>query len=607
MVYSSTPDIHYLKVLSKVFDGISDALLRQMLQDGNVLHFETGDTLFRQGDYNKTMYIVLSGRFRIISEIDNVVQKLGDIAEAEPIGEFAFFSNDHRMATAYAMRPSVVLELDEKDYFHLTSLFPEFASKLTSVLLKRVKSNHLQNHLQAPPKNIALINLQHQNDISTWIQAIQKEFETTRVRFKVYHHDDISKENYDEAFVSIENNEGLNFMVCCENEPEWTNKCLMYADLIIIATDFYASNQLYKIERDHLLYQNNILNKKIYLLLLHPENASQPEGTSKWLKDRKLDLHIHFRKNNIVDVGRFCRIVRNQAVGLVLGGGGAKGFAHIGAVKAVLDTGIPVDILGGTSAGALYGLAISFCDFDYQKIEFHTEQAAKKRLISNDLTIPIISLLSGKKLVHHLKYLFGDTQIEDFWISSYCVSSNFSTSSVSIHKSGLAQQRVLASIAIPGVFPPVIIDKELHVDGGVVDNLPIQPMYSYPVGHVIAIALSGPSVRLTDIKEIPSASTLFWDKLLKRKKYRLPGMTSIIINSLTLNSTLRQKQNKSEATLYIELDLKGVSFLDDSKWRDIVKKGYDQMTHFLENLNYQDKFWKSDISGIENTIEQYTK
>jgi NTE family protein len=98
--------------------------------------------------------------------------------------------------------------------------------------------------------------------------------------------------------------------------------------------------------------------------------------------------------------------------------------------------------------------------------------------------------------------------------------------------------------------------------------------------------------------------TLFWDKLLKRKKYRLPGMTSIIINSLTLNSTLRQKQNKSEATLYIELDLKGVSFLDDSKWRDIVKKGYDQMTHFLKNLNHQDKFWKSDLIGIEDAIGQ---
>ena len=108
-------------------------------------------------------------------------------------------------------------------------------------------------------------------------------------------------------------------------------------------------------------------------------------------------------------------------------------------------------------------------------------------------------------------------------------------------------------------------------------------------------------------KEIPSASTLFWDKLLKRKKYRLPGMTSIIINSLTLNSTLRQKQNKSEATLYIELDLKGVSFLDDSKWKDIVKKGYDQMNHFLENLNPREKFWKSDKSVIENTIKQYTK
>jgi predicted acylesterase/phospholipase RssA/CRP-like cAMP-binding protein len=600
MNMSSNSDQHYKKVLSKVFDGISDNLLLKILHEGKVLHCDAGDTLFRQGDYNKTMYIVLSGRFRIVSEIGNVSHKLGDVAEAEPLGEITFFTNDPRMGTAFALRPSVVLELNEKDYFHLTTLFPEFATKLTSILIKRLQSNHFQNHLQAPPKNIVLINLQPENDISSWTNSIRTELESTFVPFMVHQQNDNTNINYDDTFVSIENFDGLNFMICSERNPLWTSKCILYADLIIIATDFYAKCELQKIEIDHLLYKNNILNKKIYLLLLHPENAIQPKGTHKWLENRKVDLHIHVRKNNARDVSRFCRIIRNQAVGLVLGGGGAKGFAHIGAVKAILNSGIPIDIIGGTSAGALYGLPIAFCDFDYHKIEYHTEQAATKKLISNDLTIPFISLLSGKKLSNYLKQFFGDVCLEDFWVSAYSVSSNFSTSSVSVNKIGLAWQKILASIAIPGVLPPVIIDKELHVDGGVVDNLPIQSMYSYPVGHILAIALSGPSDRLTDINEIPSATTLLWDKLLKQKKYKLPGMASIIINSLTLNSTNRQKQNKSDASLYIELDLKGVSFLDDSKWKTIVKKGYDQMSDFLKNLNPEEKFWISNICNSEN-------
>jgi len=150
---------------------------------------------------------------------------------------------------------------------------------------------------------------------------------------------------------------------------------------------------------------------------------------------------------------------------------------------------------------------------------------------------------------------------------------------------------VQASIAIPGVFPPVVIDKQLHVDGGVVDNLPIEPMYRYPVRHIIAISLSTVITREVDYTTTPSARMLMWDKLTRKKRYRIPGIMSLIINSLTLNSSQKQENAKDKVSFYFEMDLKGVSLLDDKKWSETIKNGHNQMKSFLGNMPDNEKFW----------------
>jgi NTE family protein len=150
---------------------------------------------------------------------------------------------------------------------------------------------------------------------------------------------------------------------------------------------------------------------------------------------------------------------------------------------------------------------------------------------------------------------------------------------------------VQASVAIPGVFPPVVIDRQLHVDGCVVDNLPVEPMYRYPVRHIIAISLTSMATRFVDYAETPSTSRLLWDKFTGKKKYRVPGIASLIINSLTLNSRQKQENTKANVSLYFEMDLKGVGLLDDKKWSYTMKKGHDQVKTYLETLPEEEKFW----------------
>ena len=582
---------HQKQLFHKLFGGIDDGTLEEIFTIGRQLELKAGDYLFHQGARENVLYIVLSGRLRALIEAEGEFRILGDIGEGEPVGEFALFTNEPRMASVLAIRKSVVLEFNQQEYQTLVGKNPALATALTNFVIQRLRRNTFQQNKSTPPKNIAIINLQPENDLSPWTKDMEKYFSDKKTSIQIYDNDSVDHSKDQELFGSLEQHEGLNILVCDHQNKIWSHQCLVYADLVIVATDFNADPSLYQIEKELDLYTQNILNKKLYLLLLHQEDVKMPENTAKWLQNREVNLHIHIRQNNQADVRRFCRIITNQAVGIVLGGGGAKGYAHLGVVRALLEEGIEIDFLGGTSAGAIYGISMSYVNFEFNKIQELSEDSVKRKLTSNDFALPMLSIMTGRKVKKFLKDTYGESHLEDLWINSYCVSTNFSKASAKIHTNGLLWKQVMASMAIPGIFPPVVIDKYLHVDGAVMDNLPIEPMYQYPVGNIIAVSLSGLSDRQVDFPESPASWTLFWDKITGKRKFRLPGIASIMINSLTLNSLQKQEVTKSKVSHYFELNLKGFGFMDDKKWKQIQEKGYQQTMEYLENLQEEDRFW----------------
>lgn len=584
-------DPHYLQVLGRTFEGLNEQVLLHILQEGKKYQMEPGEYLFRQGSHESTLYIVLGGRLRAVMEDHHGIHILGDIGVGEPVGEYAMFTHEPRMASVLAIRKTTVLEITNDKYLSIVSQNPSFASMLTSVLIKRINNNILEQNRTGASKNIALINLQPDNDLGDWTFDMERTLRMNGISTQVFSEGALPEEQYMEIFDTLEQHHGINVLACSEAYPEWSKQCVIYADLVIVTTVFSANSDLYQIEKTLDLYSKNITNKKIYIVFLHEQDATLPNHTSRWLQHRKVNLHLHIRRNHAADIRRFCRIISNQAVGLVLGGGGAKGFAHVGAVKALLDAGVEIDFVGGTSAGALYGILMSYSDFDFAVIHRVCEESVRRKLTSKDFTLPITSLMSGKKVYNFIREMFGYHELEDIWINSYCVSSNFSRSGASVHEKGSIHQKITASIAIPGIFPPVIIDQELHVDGGVVDNLPIEPMYRFPLRHIIAISLSNHTNTQLECQEIPSARRILWDRIRGKKRPNIPGIGSLIVDSLTLNSRQRQDHSKSKASLYIELDLKGVNFLDDKQWQKTIVKGKTQAEEFLKHLPAAKKFW----------------
>jgi len=586
----SNPRHH--RILAGLFGASEGEAIRQLLESGMPRKLAAGEYLFRQGETDRSLLILLSGRCRALSGEGDKVRILGDIAEGEPVGELALFTGEPRSASVVALRPTLLLELKETEYHAIIARHPPLAGAITRFVIQRLRRGPFQERMSAASRNIALVNLQADLDLSPWTDAAQAEFANMQIPVRVLTSKDGKEGDRIRLFESLEANEGIHFLVCDDQDPDWSRQCLLYADLILLAADFHADSGLYPIEKTLGLYRQDVMNRKTYLLLLHPEDAPRPIRTARWFEGRTIDLHLHFRRGHAPDARRICRILTNRAYGLVLGGGGAKGFAHVGTVKAMLEAGMEIDFLGGTSAGALYGLGMVYCDFNIPLIERYTEESATSGLTTNDWALPVISIMTGKKMTRYIKRMYGDMGLEDLWISTYCISTNYSRASAKVHTQGPVWKQIVASIAVPGVFPPVVMDRELHVDGGVMDNLPIEPMYVYPVRDIIAIALTGIDTHPVSVDETPSAFALLWDRITGKRRYRFPTISSLLVNSLTLNSRQKQAIHRAAATLYVELDLRGIGLMDDSRWRDTIQKGYDQMKQLLDSLGPEDRFWR---------------
>jgi NTE family protein len=160
-------------------------------------------------------------------------------------------------------------------------------------------------------------------------------------------------------------------------------------------------------------------------------------------------------------------------IGLVLSGGGARGFAHLGVIKALNEAGIFPDVISGTSAGAIVGAL--YAD-GYSPEEIFKITNSTSRLGYMRPTVPRDGLLQIAGLVRILRTYLHAKTFEELKIPLYVTATDLNNGRVDYFHSGELANHVIASASIPVIFKPVVIDNKYYVDGGVLDNLPIKPL-----------------------------------------------------------------------------------------------------------------------------------
>src|SRR6202035_4079754 len=192
-----------------------------------------------------------------------------------------------------------------------------------------------------------------------------------------------------------------------------------------------------------------------------------------WLEGSPVALHHHV--GDAADLGRLARLITRRGGRLVLSGGGARGFAHLGIIRALREARVPIDFVGGSSIGSIIaaGVAVGWSD-DEMRLRYRRSFVDTNPV--NDYTFPFVALTRGRKVSRLLQREYGDILIEDLRRPFFCVSANLSTGRALEHRDGRLADALRASVAIPGVLPPVFHGDDVLVDGATINNLPVDVM-----------------------------------------------------------------------------------------------------------------------------------
>ena len=577
--------IQQVQLLQQYFQLDKDDL-EQLQGKCAFLSLPAGKRLYNQGDDADAMYLIAHGRVRLCANAGSDIEKsLYELGAGQVVGQFSMLTDEPRSCTAYATRQTELVQINKAVFEQLMIAHPKMILTITQAVVRRHKEM-LGQH-QTKQTNIVLIPLQPDTPTSTFCQQL---VEAMSLYGKVMHLNPEHVEqhlpykkvalipfehplnNIISTWLGEQENHYEHIIYEAENElSPWTKRCIQTADRIILLSEANASNQPGEIDR----FITKVNSQAQVDLALLQDNVPFPRNTKKWLDARTISAHYHLIPGNKTHLGRMARRLTNNAIGLVLGGGGARGFAHVGVWRAIKETGLELDAIGGSSMGALIGAMFVTGHDDKAIIAMSEEYRFPKGLM--DYTFPTTAILKGHILTEWLQKVHKGIDLEDLWIPFFTVSSNLSRLSQKVHCRGPLWKAVRASMAIPTLFPPLCDEGEILVDGGIMNNMPIDIMQNYCT-YTIAVSVTPVSEPRTDFDFTPSLSgwRVLWSRLNPfETKIKVPSLSSILLRSLDVNSASKMRQLEQQADLLIRLPVKEFTLLDFERYREIIECGYE--------------------------------
>lgn len=552
-----------------------------------------GEILFHKNDEADCLYGVLSGRLRAyVPNDDGSEISLGEIPPGETVGEMGIFTESPRSASIIAIRDSVLVKISKSAFEKIIMVSPKVVLNITNLIIERLNRQNLSKKTNYKITNVALVCLHHSPAEKAFCQAVFKAL-NQKASCSYLSIERISQHFNDPHIANVEKTDVANYRLLSnwldEQEAqynyvfyeadnlssEWAKRCIRQADKVLIISESQYGSGPSAAEMALLHTGSSSVNKT--LVLLHPPMADFPTKTSSWLRSRRVQRHFHVEQDNPSDVERIRRYLMGQSVGLVLSGGGARGFVHVGVYRALEERGIPVDFVGGTSMGSIIGsfIAMGYSAEMLDKVMRKIYVEGKNPTADFNL-IPYFSLIKGKKVEEILEKYCGDVEIEDLWRNFYCISSNLTKAEAMIHQEGKLRKYVRASISLPGILPPVIDEEGLLVDGGIFNNTPVDVMLAQGVGKVISVDMN---VQRTLQKNEDYQSGGTWQAFKGRVMgqntgTRIPNMMSVIFQSTTISSDFKANQYKPYCDLYINPNVSNFGIIDWKSYEKIVEIGY---------------------------------
>ncbi|XP_074916589.1 patatin-like phospholipase domain-containing protein 7 isoform X2 [Chelonoidis abingdonii] len=629
-----------MRVQPNVVLGMAHSVVKRMSSFVRQIDFaldwmevEAGRAVYRQGDKSDCTYIVLNGRLRSVIRMDDGKKQLtGEYGRGDLIGVVEALTHQPRATTVHAVRDSELAKLPEGALTSIKRKFPQVVTRLIHLLGEKILGSLQQG---GHPLGLHTTGSQWDagnpaNNLSTVaIMPVSEEVPLTAFTLELKHalstigpallltSDNIKQRLGSAALDSIHEyrlsswlgqQEDIHRIVLYQSDSTltpWTQRCIRQADCILIVGLGEQEPTAGELER---MLENTAVRAQKQLILLHKEDGPLPCRTVEWLNMRSwCSAHLHLRCPRRVfsrrslpkliemyervfqkppdrhsDFSRLARVLTGNAVALVLGGGGARGCSQVGIIRALIEAGIPVDMIGGTSIGsfmsALYAEERSYNQMRIKARQWAMDMNSVFKTVL-DLTYPITSMFSGASFNSGISNIFKDKQIEDLWIPYFTITTDITASAMRVHTDGSLWRYVRASMSLSGYMPPLCDPKDGHLlmDGGYINNLPADVARS--MGAKVVIAIDVGSRDETDLTNYGDALSGWW-LLWKRwnplvEKVKVLNMAEIQTR-LAYVCCVRQLEmvKNSEYCEYIRPPIDRYGTLDFGKFDEICEVGY---------------------------------
>jgi NTE family protein len=591
---------------SPLFNSLDGAALRSLESELTSLRLRGGETLCVMGEPGDSLYVVLYGRLRALVPGPNGAHVLGEVGRGESVGEMAVLTGAPRSATVCAVRDTELVQLSKVGFERLMAKHPQVMLEFTRLII-----NRYQQTLRSPHKSelttLAVVPCSGELPISDFTDSLGEALSAGRRVLRLDRQQVSSLHGLPDDLVSADGpDRGLGewlseqelqhdyLIYQADPAPStWTRLCLRQADVVLVVGAGDGHRRMDPRLLELLQPGEGMVSPRTELVLLYDSRRDEPSGTAEWLARVAVEAHHHLDPRLQQDFARLSRMLTGQAVGLVLGGGGARGLAHIGVIRAIEEAGIPIDLIVGTSIGSIVGAQYA-CGWDTERMVAESRRAFLQSGRLHDYTLPLISLLRGRRYMRLLQSLFGDRQIEDLPRSYFCITTNLTQGNYVVHRSGPLWRWVLASIAVPGLGPPVWDGQDLLVDGGVLNILPVDVLRSFGRGPVFASNVS-PRVELRLDREYPLSPSP-WRVLLSwlspyGAPMGVPSIVSVLMRVVSLPQLATDAQVRTSVDLLFEPPVARYRMLDWSAVDQLVDIGYRSAVATLEE-------WQQRTGGV---------
>ncbi len=553
-----------------LFGGLPSEALAQLCAQAERVHVSGGTALFDQGDPSDALYVLFYGRLAAWRRGgDGEVRRLGHIAPGGYVGETGLLLEQARTATVMALRDSELLRWSKATFEQVMSQYPAAMLRLAREALSRYAESV---NRPAQARCFAVLPGGIGIDVGGFASRLAAALggpDEVRVIYAG------QARNRGSAWYALQEQQVAGVIYVGDLDSAWRERCARQSDVVLMLVDA-SSDPAKAIPPPSTISEHT---PKHLVLMQH--EAPPYRGTRTWLEAYP-PVIAHHHVHSDADLARVARLLAGKAIGLVLSGGGARGFAHVGVLRVLHGLGLDIDYVAGCSAGAIVAAGHAAGWDDAQQVRALRAAFVDDNPLS-DLTLPLVAIHRGRKASLLLQRAYGDADIEDLPLPFFAVSSDLTSGTLHVHERGPLWMALRASTAIPGVVPPLFHDHRVLVDGGVIDNLPVSTLRQRIAGHIIAVDVGGNYRIDTALEEawLPP----FWQQIRKQwGKKTYPGIAQLLWRAVMVNSDASSARQRRQSSVLLKPDLSGIDLFDWKAFDRIVAIGETHANHRITAL-----------------------